>query len=204
MTFATAGGGKEQKVVETRFHLMTWRNDFYLSATGLAWAVHKLQGHRGIQNPTECIWRIYVSSLRFQYIFETFFFWVWLLRTTKMREEDLCWTVKRLNLKCYPFTSRTATFHNQRSVKVLSAVTVTLTLQFEKELRNTVSTAEIPQFLIFFNVVGKPRSVHECIKLYIHSMPPTCFSHSCGHPQVGALQRIDTSKYCKSLWIGAK
>ena len=107
--------------------------------------------------------------------------------------------MKRLNLKRYPFTSRTATFHHQRSVKVLSAVTVTLTPQFEKELRNTVSTAEISPFLILFIVVGKPKSAHKCIKIYIHSMPPTCFGHSCGHPQVGALQRIDTSKYCNSL-----
>jgi len=162
-----------------------------------------------------------------------------------MREEDLCWTVKRLNLKCYPFTSRTATFHHQRSVKVLSAVTVTLTLRFEKELRNTVSTAEIPLFLMFFvlfyilfvsivlfyvlfvckcvlyychrlstqlqlnisyhiNVVGKPRSAHTCIKIYMHIMPPTCFGQSCGHPQGDALQRMDTSKYCKSFWTSAQ
>jgi len=112
--------------------------------------------------------------------------------------------VKRLNLKCYPFTSRIATFHHQRSVKVLSAVTVTLTLQFEKELRNTVSTEEIPPFLIFFNVVGKPRSALKCIKLYIHGMPPTCFGHSCSHPQVGTLQRMDKSKYCKRLRTSAQ
>jgi hypothetical protein len=28
-----------------------------------------------------------------------------------------------------------------------------------------------------------------------HRIPPTCFGHSRGHLQGGALQRIDTSKY---------
>jgi len=26
-------------------------------------------------------------------------------------------------------------------------------------------------------------------------MPPTCFGHICGHPQGGALQRMDISRY---------
>ena len=31
------------------------------------------------------------------------------------------------------------------------------------------------------------------------NIPPTCFGHLCGHPQGGALQRIDTSRYYNSL-----
>jgi len=31
------------------------------------------------------------------------------------------------------------------------------------------------------------------------SIPPTCFGHSCGHLQGGALQTMDTSRYYKSL-----
>jgi len=29
---------------------------------------------------------------------------------------------------------------------------------------------------------------------YTHRIPSTCFGHSCGHLQGGALQRIDTSR----------
>jgi hypothetical protein len=34
---------------------------------------------------------------------------------------------------------------------------------------------------------------------YTHCIPPTCFGHSCGHLQGGALQRLRTSKYNKFL-----
>jgi hypothetical protein len=37
-----------------------------------------------------------------------------------------------------------------------------------------------------------------CFKLYFtHYIPPTCFGHSCGHSQGGALQRMDNLRYCK-------
>jgi len=33
------------------------------------------------------------------------------------------------------------------------------------------------------------------MKVYFqHNIPPTCFGHSCGQPQGGALQRMDTSR----------
>jgi len=38
----------------------------------------------------------------------------------------------------------------------------------------------------------------------MNSMPSTLFGHSCGHPQVGALQRMDVSRYYKSLWTSAQ
>jgi len=31
------------------------------------------------------------------------------------------------------------------------------------------------------------------ILYYKHSIPPTRFGHSCGHPQEGALQKMDIS-----------
>jgi hypothetical protein len=33
---------------------------------------------------------------------------------------------------------------------------------------------------------------------YKHSIPPTYFGHSCGNPQGGVLQRMDTFRYYKS------
>ena len=37
-------------------------------------------------------------------------------------------------------------------------------------------------------------NTRNCMKVcYKHSIPPTCFGHSCGHPHGGALQRKDTS-----------
>jgi len=49
-------------------------------------------------------------------------------------------------------------------------------------------------------MISKPTSAHECMKVYYaHRIPPTCFGHSCGHLQWGALQRIDTLKYYRSL-----
>jgi len=33
---------------------------------------------------------------------------------------------------------------------------------------------------------------------------PTLFSHSCGCPHGGTLQREDTSRYYKSLWTNAQ
>jgi hypothetical protein len=32
-----------------------------------------------------------------------------------------------------------------------------------------------------------------------HSMAPTCFGHSYGHPHGGALKGMDISKYCQIL-----
>jgi hypothetical protein len=44
--------------------------------------------------------------------------------------------------------------------------------------------------------ISKPTNARKCIKVYYtHHTPPTCFGHSCGHPQGGALQRIAASKY---------
>jgi hypothetical protein len=34
---------------------------------------------------------------------------------------------------------------------------------------------------------------------YTHCIPSTCFGHSCGHLQGGALQGTDTSKYYRSI-----
>ena len=39
------------------------------------------------------------------------------------------------------------------------------------------------------DMVMTPTNVQKCL-YYIHSMAPTCFDHSCGHPQEGALQRV--------------
>jgi hypothetical protein len=36
---------------------------------------------------------------------------------------------------------------------------------------------------------------------YTHCIPPTCFGHSCGHLQVGELQRKATSKYYRSFAV---
>jgi len=42
------------------------------------------------------------------------------------------------------------------------------------------------------------------IVFYKHIVAPTCFGQSCCHPQGGALQRMDTSRYYKSLWTKAR
>jgi hypothetical protein len=39
---------------------------------------------------------------------------------------------------------------------------------------------------------------------YTYRMPPTCFGHSCGYLQGGALQRTNTSKYYRSFWKNAQ
>jgi hypothetical protein len=42
--------------------------------------------------------------------------------------------------------------------------------------------------------IKPPRSC-KCVNIYCAvnvAIPPTCFGHSCGHPQGGALRRIDT------------
>jgi len=50
----------------------------------------------------------------------------------------------------------------------------------------------------------KTTNAHKFIKVSSKSnMPPTCFSNTCGHPQGGALQRMDISRYYKSLWTNA-
>jgi len=52
-------------------------------------------------------------------------------------------------------------------------------------------------------VVTKPTNAHKCIQVYYVInliIPPTCFDHSCGHPQEGALQRMDMSRCYESLW----
>jgi len=49
-------------------------------------------------------------------------------------------------------------------------------------------------------MVMKPTNAHKCIKVSSKdNMPATCFSHTCGHPQGGALQRMDILRYYKSL-----
>jgi hypothetical protein len=51
-------------------------------------------------------------------------------------------------------------------------------------------------------MIAKPRNARKCMKVYYkHIIPPTCFGHSCGHPEGGALQRMDTSRYYKSLCV---
>ena len=48
---------------------------------------------------------------------------------------------------------------------------------------------------------SEPTNPRKCTKVYYtHSIPTTCFGHSCGHLRGGALQRIHTSKYCRSFW----
>ena len=50
------------------------------------------------------------------------------------------------------------------------------------------------------DTLRKPVNLYECVKLYFtHLIPPTCFDHSCGHLQGGALQRIGTSKCYRCL-----
>ena len=41
------------------------------------------------------------------------------------------------------------------------------------------------------DMVMKPTDAYKCWRIsYMHSMPHTSFSHSCGHPQGGALHGI--------------
>ena len=50
------------------------------------------------------------------------------------------------------------------------------------------------------DLISKPTSARQSMNVYYtHCIPPTCFGHSCGHLQGGALQRIDTSKYYRSF-----
>jgi hypothetical protein len=52
----------------------------------------------------------------------------------------------------------------------------------------------------WLDMVSKPTNIHECIKvIYNHSMPPTCYGQSCGHPKGEELQRIDISRYYEGL-----
>jgi hypothetical protein len=45
-------------------------------------------------------------------------------------------------------------------------------------------------------MISKPTNVHKCMKMYYtHGISPTCFGHSRGHLQGGALQRIHTSEF---------
>ena len=41
--------------------------------------------------------------------------------------------------------------------------------------------------------------MYKSILYYKHSMPPTCYGHSCGHPNGEALQSIDMSRYYEGL-----
>jgi len=34
-----------------------------------------------------------------------------------------------------------------------------------------------------FNMVMKTTNAHKRLLYYTHNWPPTCFSHTCGHPQ---------------------
>ena len=44
--------------------------------------------------------------------------------------------------------------------------------------------------------ISKPINAHKYMKVYdTHCISATCFGHSCGHPQGGALQSIYTWKY---------
>jgi hypothetical protein len=47
----------------------------------------------------------------------------------------------------------------------------------------------------------KPTNAHTFMKLYYtHCISATCFGHSYGHLQGGALQGVHTSKYYRSFW----
>jgi len=42
---------------------------------------------------------------------------------------------------------------------------------------------------------SNPADARKCMRVYhTHRIPPTCFGHSCGHLQGGALHRIETWK----------
>ena len=48
--------------------------------------------------------------------------------------------------------------------------------------------------------ISKATNAYKCMKVYYtHCILPTCFSHSSGHLQGGALQWIDTSEYYRSF-----
>jgi hypothetical protein len=54
----------------------------------------------------------------------------------------------------------------------------------------------LTEILVLLATKSQPTNAHKRMKLYdTHRTPAACFEHSCGHPQEGALQRIDTSKY---------
>lgn len=43
----------------------------------------------------------------------------------------------------------------------------------------------------FLLLVAKPTITHKCTEVYYkHSIRPTCFSHSCGHPKGDALKKM--------------
>ena len=47
---------------------------------------------------------------------------------------------------------------------------------------------------------SKPKNAHKCMRVYYtYRIPSTCFGHSYGRLQGGALQKIDTSKYYGSF-----
>jgi hypothetical protein len=49
-------------------------------------------------------------------------------------------------------------------------------------------------------MILKPTNVHKCMKVYYtHCLRATCFGHSYGHLQGGALQRIHTHRNITEL-----
>ena len=57
-----------------------------------------------------------------------------------------------------------------------------------KELMVTMKTAKQHKSIFLVEVVTKPTNACKHLTVYyVHSMPSTCFGHSCGHPQGGAL-----------------
>jgi len=49
-------------------------------------------------------------------------------------------------------------------------------------------------------MISKQTDAYKCMNVcYAHRIIPTCFGHSCGHLQGGALQRTDTWKYYRNF-----
>jgi hypothetical protein len=63
----------------------------------------------------------------------------------------------------------------------------------------TLETAMFTATICYIVYGNEKRNARKCIKVYYtHSIPPTCFGHSCGHLHGDALQTISTSKYYRS------
>ena len=56
----------------------------------------------------------------------------------------------------------------------------------------------------FVVTVFQMRINYKSILHYKHIILPTCFNHSCGHNKGNELQRMDTSRYYKSMWTNAQ
>jgi len=84
----------------------------------------------------------------------------------------------------------------------LSIETKNTTTNYPECIRNikTKSHSDCEWLLLLLDMTSQPTNAHKCMKVYnTHCIPPTCFSHSCGHFQGCALKRMDKSKYFNSF-----